>query len=80
MSKETLIERLLGKEVQKFESKLKMFSVSDADADSRRRVYSQVLEQTMELDRKVLGRKTFAEGASVSAANLSFDNLTGLQN
>lgn len=73
MSKNRIIGQLLGeKGNQVFEQKLKMFSVSDADAQLRRDAYSAVMEQTLAFEEKILGkdrRRAFA--ASVTSANLS---------
>jgi hypothetical protein len=66
-----LIDKLLGKNATQFDQRLAMLSVSDIDRENRRRVYSSVLENTLDLDTKIMGgRRTFS-GASVSAANLS---------
>jgi hypothetical protein len=73
-TRQNLIQSILGeKGAEKFEERLKMFSVSDTDAQFRRKAFAQTIENTLEINDMVLGkskRSTFA-GASLSSANLA---------
>lgn len=72
-TKSTLIKRILGNEgAHEFDKRLKMFSVSDADAQMRRKAFADTIENTIDINEAYTGRKTFAAGgASVSSANLA---------
>lgn len=64
-----VISNLLGKNVGEFEKRLKMFSVSDTDAQLRRKAFARTIENTMDINNSVFGtskgRKSFS-GASIT--------------
>lgn len=66
-----IISHLLGGNEGMFEKQLKMFSVSDTDAQLRRKAFARTIENTMDINASVLGtkanRKLFS-GASLSSA------------
>lgn len=70
-----LILKILGRKgAEEFEKKVKMFSVSNADAQFKRKAYARTIEQTAEISDMVMNRNTrkvFAGGASITSANLA---------
>lgn len=76
MANLSLMNKILGEKAQEFEKKLKFFSVSEQDAQFRRKAFADTLEQTLDINSMYLnggnrGRKTFAGGASLTAANVA---------